>query len=126
MPRRRSREQGGSVFCCCSSHGASREKKLRGDSCIPTSSVSSALLATPLQIYLNGNQSALDSEGFSFNLALKEEESDFAKLDKKTPHQREDCGTTEQSRSCKRFISSLADLTYKTGPKIFSGTALQR
>lgn len=69
---------GGSV-CCCSSHGAFREKKLPGDSCIPTSSVSSALLAAPLQIYLNRNQSALDSEGFSFNLALKVEESDFAK-----------------------------------------------
>lgn len=65
--------------CCCCLHGVFWEKKGFCDFCTRTSSVSSVVLATPLQSYLNRNQNTLDSEGFSFHLALKEEESDFAK-----------------------------------------------
>jgi len=54
-------------------------RKRVSDFCTRTSSVSSVLLATPLQNYLKRNQSTLDSEEFSFHLTLKEQESDFAK-----------------------------------------------
>lgn len=79
-PQEHQESRGTPLFsCCCCLRGALWEKKGLCDCCTRTSSVSSVLLAAPLQNYLNRNQSTLDSEGFSFNSALKEEESDFAK-----------------------------------------------
>lgn len=61
--------------------------------------------------------------GFHSIRHLKRKNQILQSIHENTLHQREDRGTTEQSQSCECFIFSVVDLTYKTGPKAFSGTA---
>lgn len=95
------------------------DKKGLCNICTRTSSLSSVL---PLQNYLNGNQSIFDSKGVHFICHFKKTQI-LQSIHKNALHQREDRGTTERSQSRECFAFSVVDLTYKTGPKAFSGIA---
>lgn len=112
-------EAGGSLSsCCCCLHGTSGRKRFFAIFALEQAVFLHYCLPHLCKIISIEIKALRTPRGFHFIWHLKRKNQILQSIH----NQREDRGTTQQSRSCECFVFSVVDLTYKTGPEAFSGT----